>query len=1093
MPPSGLSSVPAPIAAVISRTRGAVRFVAAVEGAALLATVILGGTLGALWVDHVASLSAGWRAALLAVLLLASAFVVWRRLVGPLSRRRSDEAVAARLEEHLPDLDGALVSAVEFSRLSGGGLTAALRAEAVKIAAQGAGAVDRRRAVNPRRAKQLALAAGGLLLLGAAYGAWWPDHFRNGLLRLALPAASIDPITATRLEVKPGDVTVPRGDDVLVTATPSGDLPPSAAIEYRLDDAAPDAESAAETAPMRFEGAVFLHSFPAIERGLSYRVLASDAVTRWYQVTVVERPAVKRIETRVAPPAYARIPEQVNENASADLRAVKGSSVTLLFTASEGVERMEMRSETRLLRDGAQRLRAAFVLDDTVRYTLRLTDGHGVSSAPGRQYSLEAFTDGPPAAAITSGAREREIPRPAPFAVNVLATDDVGLLRVTLLAALPGGSLEPVAEASPAPGTLRYTGTLTLPLEGLSLRPGDAVTYLVEVTDGHPDGSHTVRTPEHRVRLVSGGAKRQESLDALVNLQARLARLIEMQTKNRREASRFQEGLAVIPAAQQDRLRETVPAEQERIRAEASRAAGEVKGDSPFETKVRDGLVRLTVNEMADAAAAAARLPREKARPATDEALRALAPLQDRILEKLKALLEVTKAGAATLKKTLDLPAEFSPEDPRVKDRAAAAEHVRENLKDFIDKQREVVEATKALMGKEPDDFTAGDKAKVQELSKAEQDLARFLEDLKDDLSRLPNADHTDSTQVKEVVEAFEEIDRDVLAASNALDQQSVEMAVPLEQSGLEKAESLEHNLERWLPQGPDRQQWNMEDPPGEMEIPLVDLPEELEDLIGDLMEQEEDLADDAQDVSSKWMDSIDEGAGWEAGDGPISNMSARGVTGNQLPNEHEISGRSGEGRSGRSHGQFVEEEATGKGGRKTPTRVTNDPYEKGSVKDSSTDPTGGATGGGKVSGGGELGLRGVPPPPVKEMLDRLASRQAELHQKAERMEHTLKKYQYPAESMAGAAKTMKGMESDLAAARLDDFQAKRKVLAKELEESKGGVGEQIRTDRERGLKIPRSLRDELSRALDEETPAAYRDELREYYRRLAGAGSEGK
>jgi len=42
-------------------------------------------------------------------------------------------------------------------------------------------------------------------------------------------------------------------------------------------------------------------------------------------------------------------------------------------------------------------------------------------------------------------------------------------------------------------------------------------------------------------------------------------------------------------------------------------------------------------------------------------------------------------------------------------------------------------------------------------------------------------------------------------------------------------------------------------------------------------------------------------------------------VTGNRLPNKSEIGGRSGEGRQGKSSGEFVGDEAVGKGGRKTP------------------------------------------------------------------------------------------------------------------------------------------------------------------------------
>ena len=73
----------------------------------------------------------------------------------------------------------------------------------------------------------------------------------------------------------------------------------------------------------------------------------------------------------------------------------------------------------------------------------------------------------------------------------------------------------------------------------------------------------------------------------------------------------------------------------------------------------------------------------------------------------------------------------------------------------------------------------------------------------------------------------------------------------------------------------------------------MAELPGELEDIIGDLMEKEEDLFDEMEDVSSSAIDSLDKGAGWDATDGPISNNSAKGVTGNRLPNTSEIGGRS--------------------------------------------------------------------------------------------------------------------------------------------------------------------------------------------------------
>ena len=114
--------------------------------------------------------------------------------------------------------------------------------------------------------------------------------------------------------------------------------------------------------------------------------------------------------------------------------------------------------------------------------------------------------------------------------------------------------------------------------------------------------------------------------------------------------------------------------------------------------------------------------------------------------------------------------------------------------------------------------------------------------------------------------------------------------------------------------------------------------------------------------------------------------MSAKGVTGNTLPNNNEMDGRSGEGRSGKSMGEFVGQTAVGKGGRNTPTRLDPTPFQKGQINDTSKDPTGGATGGGKLSGEGGEGLEGPVPPAIKQTMQRLAQKQAEIRNTAERL-----------------------------------------------------------------------------------------------------------
>ena len=70
----------------------------------------------------------------------------------------------------------------------------------------------------------------------------------------------------------------------------------------------------------------------------------------------------------------------------------------------------------------------------------------------------------------------------------------------------------------------------------------------------------------------------------------------------------------------------------------------------------------------------------------------------------------------------------------------------------------------------------------------------------------------------------------------------------------------------------------------------------------------------------------------------------------------------------------MVGDNAVGKGGAETPTRMTPTPFENGSVNSTARDSKGGATGGGKVAGFGQRGLLGPMAPPSQRRFRVLAS-----------------------------------------------------------------------------------------------------------------------
>ena len=586
------------------------------------------------------------------------------------------------------------------------------------------------------------------------------------------------------------------------------------------------------------------------------------------------------------------------------------------------------------------------------------------------------------------------------------------------------------------------------------------------------------------ITIVNPDAKAAAAMDQAKDLRGLIFTILEEQIRARagttsltmkKEFADQLSGAGAVRTQQVDIQKKTIA------------AVGTIKdSDNDDRRQIKRVLNQLAFGEMLTAVQQCDEMVKQKAAEAIKAPVPKLAKAQERVIEVLRKVLDATrhaeKDALAEMKKR---PGGELPDDTKKK-----LEEAKRRLDELTKQQKKILEATENLAKKPTEDFAEGEQEQlIKQMKALEDDWGKFQKDLHSDLSKLPEQDFANGSMAKEM----SEIQTELKMAEDAMLKKADQIAVPLEQLGYERAESLNTNIEKWLPDTPKRDKWSQEEAltDADKEAPMAELPGELEDLIGDLMEEEEDVMDEAEDISSSAVDSADKGAGWDATDGPISDQGAKGVTGNRLPSASEIAGRSGEGRQGKSSGEFVGDEAVGKGGRNTPSRLTPDPIMKGQIKDHNRDNAGGATGGGKESGQGGEGLEGpTANSPGKRDLQRLAGKQAALRNKAEVVDAHFQVTQYHHTDLKKLIDTMSKMEIDLKAGNYQNFLRQRKVLAERAGNVKQYLEGEFQVKKDTTTNLPGEIQKEMLNGMQDPSPPGWEELNRQYFGRLSGGGA---
>jgi len=446
-------------------------------GALVLLLFLLGATAFLATWNFPDNAIAGVRIILAGLVLV----LLWKLLISPWIFRPSDQRIARFLEERYPDLQDRLSTAVEIGS-PGSRIHPDLRSLILRDAYRKLKKIPVPRFYWPRRSTlslvSLALVALTFNLLYLA----GPMEFSYTLSRLASPASDETPPPLYRVEVTPGNRTVPERSDLEIGAASVGFEAAEALLFVQYAN-----YPRWESSPMysTTDGNRFTFQLFDIRESLDYYVEADGIRSATFRIEISEVPRVESFTITLNYPAYTGISPSTIENEYV-IRALAGTEVVLNLITDQpvaaGLLKFENSDELSLTRAGSHRLSGTFPIQSDDYFQVFLTDSTGVTQPGTGEFTIESLRDQSPSISFNFPGRDRRVTNIEEVFAELEVEDDYGISDIVLRYSI-NGEEEREIELPHQRGTRKAITSHTFYLEEYGLLPGDFVSYYGEAQD----------------------------------------------------------------------------------------------------------------------------------------------------------------------------------------------------------------------------------------------------------------------------------------------------------------------------------------------------------------------------------------------------------------------------------------------------------------------------------------------------------------------------------------------------------------------------------------------------------------------------------
>ncbi len=359
-------------------------------------------------------------------------------LIRPLFVRVTDGQVALYLEENEPSLEHSVVSALDPG---GESVSPELAHRVVEVAIERARRVDYGRRVEQGGLYRFAGALTALVVLAIGSTLLGPEHLRHGLGALLFPTVDATSVNPYSVSVLPGDATIARGTDQMVTATLGG---------FASGEASIFTKGESEQTFRR------LTMLPGLEGGFEVMLLGIGEPTEYFveatgvrsptfTIDVADLPYVDQIDLTFHFPRYTGLPARTVTDGG-DVAALPGTVVELsiepTMATPSGVLMLDGVAAGELDPQDDGTFVTRFTVGENSFYSITLARDNGELVAASPEYNIDVLSDLEPSISFTRPGRDMPASPIEEVYLEMRANDDYGVGDIRLVYSIqrrPGG------------------------------------------------------------------------------------------------------------------------------------------------------------------------------------------------------------------------------------------------------------------------------------------------------------------------------------------------------------------------------------------------------------------------------------------------------------------------------------------------------------------------------------------------------------------------------------------------------------------------------------------------------------------------------